>query len=145
MRRSECPISNALDHLGDKWSLLLIRDLAFTDKRSYNALLKASEGIATNVLSNRLSSLEASGIVSRSRDPNDGRKHIYCLTEAGIDLIPLLIDMMLWSEKHDPEGLDIPGEFLDKIRQNRQGVIEQIQQNLRAKQECGPKVTLQTN
>ena len=77
MRRSNCPISNVLDHVGDRWSLLVIRDLAFFGKRSYSALQNSAEGIATNVLSSRLKSLEKSGIIARQADPADGRRHVF--------------------------------------------------------------------
>ena len=91
VNRSDCPISNALEHLGDRWSLLVIRDIAFFGKRTYNELLESAEGIATNILSSRLRNLEASNIIEKQLDPSDRRRHIFSLTESGKDLLPILI------------------------------------------------------
>ena len=82
-RRSDCPISFALDLFGDRWSLLVVRDLGLKGKRSFSELAASEEGIATNVLSDRLARLEEAGIILKSRDPNDGRRYVYRLTEAG--------------------------------------------------------------
>jgi len=124
MTRSNCPISSALDHLGDKWSLLIIRDIALFGKNSYSALQDSAEGIATNILSSRLSSLEHSGVLIKQRDPNDGRRQIYTLTEAGKDLLPILIDMIVWSAKHNPKGLDLPEDLIQKAKTDREGLLE---------------------
>ena len=126
MSRSDCPISNALDHLGDRWSLLVIRDIAFFGKRTYNELLQSSEGIATNILSSRLKSLEASSIIRRQPDPSDRRRHIYSLTESGKDLVPVLIEMILWSAKHYSDTLDIPTELVQKANEDRAALLEQL-------------------
>ena len=126
MNRSDCPISNALDYLGDKWSLLVIRDIAFFNKRSYNQLLESSEGIATNILSSRLKNLEASKIIKREVNPTDRRRHIYSLTESGMDLIPILIEMILWSAKYYSDTLDIPIELVQKAKEDRGALINQV-------------------
>jgi len=127
MIRSNCPISSALDHVGDRWSLLIIRDIALMGKKSYGELLASAEGIATNILSSRLNSLEASGVLVKEKDPTDGRRHIYKVTQAGKDLIPILVDMILWSAHHNPEGLDIPEELVKSAMSNRDGLIAQLQ------------------
>lgn len=126
MNRSDCPISNALDYLGDKWSLLVIRDIAFFNKRSYNQLLESSEGIATNILSSRLKNLEASNIIKREVNPTDRRRQIYSLTESGKDLIPILIEMILWSAKYYSDTLDIPIELVQKAKEDRGALINQL-------------------
>lgn len=126
MNRSDCPISNALDYLGDKWSLLVIRDIAFFNKRSYNQLLESSEGIATNILSSRLKNLEASNIIKREVNPTDRRRHIYSLTESGMDLIPILIEMILWSAKYYSDTLEIPIELVQKAKEDRGALINQL-------------------
>ena len=126
MNRSDCPISNALDHLGDKWSLLVIRDIAFFGKRAYNELLHSSEGIATNILSSRLKSLEASCIIKKTPDPSDRRRQIYSLTESGKDLIPVMLEMILWSAKHYSDTLDIPTELVQKANEDRDALINQL-------------------
>lgn len=131
MRRSECPISYALDHLGDKWSLLLLRDLAFYGKKSYGELQNSKEGIATNILSNRLNSLEKTGFIAKQKDPNDGRKLIYLLTEKGIDTIPVMIEMMLWSHQYSPDALAIPEQFLARLKNEKSVFISELTSNLK--------------
>ena len=133
MNRSDCPISNVLDHLGDRWSLLVIRDIAFFGKRAYNELLESSEGIATNILSNRLRNLEASNIIKRKPDPSDRRRHIYSLTESGKDLLPILIEMILWSAKHYSDTLDIPNDLVQKAKDDRDALIRQLMDQIAAR------------
>ncbi|MBS1508515.1 MAG: helix-turn-helix transcriptional regulator [Bacteroidetes bacterium] len=98
--RSTCPISTMLDITGDKWSLLIVRDLAFKGKNTYGDFLKAGEGIATNVLADKLTQLEIGGIVTKERHPQSKAKVLYRLTKKGIDLIPALVEIILWSEKY---------------------------------------------
>ena len=126
MNRSDCPISNALDHLGDRWSLLVIRDIAFFGKKTYSELLESSEGIATNILSSRLKNLEAGNIIKRKPNPSDRRRHIYSLTESGKDLLPILIEMILWSAKHYSDMLDIPSDLVQKAKEDRDALISQL-------------------
>ena len=133
MTRSDCPISNCLDYLGDKWSLLVIRDIAFFNKRSYNELLESSEGIATNILSSRLKNLEASNIIKREPNPSDRRRHIYSLTESGKDLLPILIEMILWSAKHYSDTLDIPVDLVQKAKEDRETLINQLMDQISAR------------
>jgi DNA-binding HxlR family transcriptional regulator len=102
--RSHCPINFGLETFGDKWSLLVLRDIIFRGKRTYGEFLKSEEGFATNILAARLEHLEAEGILKKETDPVDGRKSSYLLTEKGLDLIPLLFEMMLWSSKYDPKS-----------------------------------------
>ena len=126
MNRSDCPISNALDYVGDRWSLLVIRDIAFFGKRSYNSLLESAEGIATNILSSRLNTLEENKIIIKQRDPADGRRHLYSLTESGKDLLPILIEMILWSARHHPENLDIPVDIVKMAKQDRDALLSRL-------------------
>jgi DNA-binding HxlR family transcriptional regulator len=100
--RSHCPVNYALEIFGDKWSLLVVRDIVFAGKRSYGEFLRSEEGFATNILASRLAYLEEQGIVSKTPDPADRRKDLYSLTEKGLDLIPILLSMIAWSAKHDP-------------------------------------------
>ena len=101
-RRSDCPISYALDLFGDKWTLLIMRDMVFKRKRRYGDFAGSEERIATNILADRLARLEFEGLVTRRADPDNGRQVIYGLTAKALDLIPTLIEMILWSAKHDP-------------------------------------------
>ena len=130
MNRSDCPISSALDHLGDRWSLLIIRDIAFSGKRSYSALLESPEGIATNILSNRLNCLEKSKVIEKKRDPEDGRRQIYSLTKSGLDLLPILVEMIVWSATHNPEHLSIPEDLVAMATSDRDTLIENMRKGI---------------
>lgn len=99
-KRSDCPISNSLDIWGDKWSLLLIRDLMLNKKCTYKDFLNAEEGIATNILSARLATLEDNEIIEKVDNPGTKTRVFYKLTAKGIDLYPVLVEIMLWAEKY---------------------------------------------
>lgn len=99
--RSHCPVNYGLEAFGDRWALLILRDIVFRGKRTYGEFLKSKEGFATNILASRLDYLIEVGILQREGDETDGRKDIYSLTEKGLDLIPLLFEMVLWSAKYD--------------------------------------------
>ena len=103
-RRSECPLNASVEMLGDRWSLLIIRDMMLRGFRTYKEFLECYEGIATNILADRLRKLVAYGILSTELDPSDGRKVIYLLTEKGIDLAPVLTEMVLWAAAHEDTG-----------------------------------------
>jgi len=87
--------------LGDRWSLLIIRDMMLLGRRTFKEFLGSYEGIATNILADRLRRLEAYGIISTEPDPSDGRKLLYTLTPKGIDLAPVLTEMVLWAGRHE--------------------------------------------
>ena len=103
-RRSGCPLNASVEILGDRWSLLIIRDMMLRGSRAYKEFLESYEGIATNILADRLGKLEAHGIVTAERDPSDGRKLIYLLTAKGIGLAPVLTEMVLWAAAHEDTG-----------------------------------------
>ena len=121
-RRSPCPISFSLDLLGDRWTLLILRDMILGSGRHFRDFVDSEEGIATNILADRLERLERNGIVRRMPDPNDRRRHVYLPTERGLDLIPVLLELIVWGGKHDPETPVTP-EFLRRIREDRDAVI----------------------
>ncbi len=102
-RRSDCPINFALEMFGDRWSLLIIRDIVYFGKQTYGEFLDADEGIATNILANRLAQLEEKGILTKTPSETDKRKEVYALTDKGLDLIPILLEMANWSARHDPD------------------------------------------
>ena len=102
IKRSSCPVSCALDILGDKWTLLVIRDIMFMRKQYFGDFLMSPEKIASNVFARRLRKLEESNIVSRQRDPGNARRVIYTLTEKGHDLSPAILELLRWGSKHDP-------------------------------------------
>lgn len=125
LRRSACPISYFLDFLGDKWALLVVRDLMFMGKRRYGEFLASPEGIATNILADRLAKLEAAGIVRKSDDPKGGSKGSYALTEKGLDLIPAMVELAAWGAKHDP-NTGAPKSFVRRMKRDREGLISEI-------------------
>ena len=102
--RSHCPVNCALEAFGDRWALLILRDIIFRGKRTYGEFLKSEEGFATNILASRLGHLTAVGILQLDEDENDARKGFYTLTEKGLDLIPLIFEMTLWSAKYDDDS-----------------------------------------
>lgn len=116
-RRSGCPVSIGLEMIGDSWSLLIVRDLLFGGPRAFNDFLASGEGIASNILADRLQKLEAAGILTRQQNPRDARRFTYRLTEMGIDLAPLLIDLILWSARY--ARTDAPAATLRRMRTHR--------------------------
>jgi DNA-binding HxlR family transcriptional regulator len=102
--RSHCPVNFGLEAFGDRWALLIVRDIVFRGKRTFGQFLQSEEGFATNILSSRLDHLITQGILQKDGDAADGRRGVYTLTEKGLDLIPLVFEMVLWSAKHDPES-----------------------------------------
>lgn len=130
--RSDCPINYLLEIVGDKWSLIIIRDIMLDGKKSYGELLDSDEKIATNILAKRLAMLEEWDILTKERDPKNGKKFIYHLTEKGLDLLPLFVEMVFWSEKHAP--LPIPEdrkELVTLAHKDREAFIEDAKERLR--------------
>jgi DNA-binding HxlR family transcriptional regulator len=103
-RRSGCPLNASVEVLGDRWSLLIIRDMMLQGSSTYKTFMECYEGIATNILADRLRKLVAYGIITTKPDPSDGRKVIYLLTKKGIDLAPVLTEMVLWASAHEKTG-----------------------------------------
>jgi DNA-binding HxlR family transcriptional regulator len=126
-RRSSCPINVSLEIFGDRWSLLIIRDLILRSYRTYKEFLSSDEGIATNILAERLQRLEAAGIITTTRDAEDGRKVLYRLTKKGIDLAPILVELVLWSAQHEETGA--PPAAIRKMRAKREQFLAEIRRN----------------
>jgi DNA-binding HxlR family transcriptional regulator len=124
-RRSDCPISHALDVFGDRWSLLIIRDMLLKQRRRFGQFAGAEEGISTNILAERLARLEAEGLVTKRPDPENGRQFVYSLTSKGLDLAPVLIEMVVWSAKHDPRTAADPA-FVRKARRAREQLVRDV-------------------
>lgn len=99
-RRSDCPLNTTLEVLGDRWSLLIVRDLMFKGRTTYKDFLAGGEGIATNVLADRLRRLEAEGLIEKGRDAADARRLIYRLAAKGLALAPVLVEMIVWGARH---------------------------------------------
>ena len=120
-RRSGCPLSVSLDVLGDRWSLLIVRDLMVRGLRTFKEFEESGEGIATNILADRLQKLEAYGILTAEVDEKDGRRLNYRLTEKGIDLAPVLLELLIWAARHEETGA--PCAFVVEMEKNREAVI----------------------
>ena len=103
-RRSGCPLNASVEMLGDRWSLLIIRDMMLQGSHTYKEFLECYEGIATNILADRLRKLQSYGIIVAQPDPKDARKITYLLTAKGIDLAPVLTEMVLWAAAHEDTG-----------------------------------------
>ncbi len=125
--RSHCPIAFALEIFGDRWTLLVLRDLLLRAKSRYNEFLASEEGIATNVLAERLRRLEEEGLVTKSRPLGGGRQFVYRPTARALDLLPVLLEISCWSAKYDPLTA-APPAVMRRIRKNRESFIRQIRQ-----------------
>lgn len=114
--RSGCPINLSLEVFGDKWSLLILRDMIFGGKRHFRELLRSEEGIATNILADRLKRLTEEGMLTKADDPSHKQKAIYSLTEATIALVPIMAHLGAWGRRYLPvtEELSIRAELLEE-------------------------------
>jgi DNA-binding HxlR family transcriptional regulator len=121
--RSGCPVNISLEVFGDRWSLLIVRDLMVRGFHTFRDFEHAGEGIATNILADRLRRLCRAGIVQAERDPADGRQKEYRLTEKGIDLAPVLLELLIWGAKHEKTGA--PSEVISQMAQNRDALLEE--------------------
>lgn len=126
-KRSECPISCSLDIFGDKWSLLIIRDMMFFNKSTYGDFLKSAEGIATNILASRLQGLEENKLIEKLEHPESKAKVLYKLTQKGIDLLPIIVEIHLWAEKY----FDIPVALKGLLKEAKKGKDEFIKATTR--------------
>jgi DNA-binding HxlR family transcriptional regulator len=125
VKRSLCPLNASVEILGDRWSLLIIRDMMLRGARSYKEFLKCDEGIATNILADRLRKLVAYGIITTELDPSDGRKVIYFLTAKGMDLAPVLTEMVLWAAAYEETGNQA---LVRQLRGDRENFLAAIRQ-----------------
>jgi len=122
--RSDCPVSCSLDVFGDKWSLLIIRDVMLRGKVSYSEFLESEEKISTNILANRLNVLEAESILKKDVSPINKSRFIYSLTQKGADLLPIVIEIMDWGAKYN---VNCPRKELGrKIQKNKAAVIKEL-------------------
>lgn len=127
--RSGCPVSRSLEIFGDRWSLLIIRDLMIRGVRHFNEFLQSGEGIASNILADRLRKLEQAGIVLAEAAESDGRRVDYRLTEKGIDLAPVLFELLLWGGQHDVDGT--PSPVIEKMRHHRAAILAEVRRRWR--------------
>jgi DNA-binding HxlR family transcriptional regulator len=130
-RRSDCPINFALETFGDMWSLLIIRDIVYFGKKTYGDFLASDEGIATNILASRLLHLEQKGILIKKPYTPDKRKEVYLLTEKGLDLIPILLEMAGWSAQNDPQT-SAPQAWIALVKADKEKMISLIRETVRS-------------
>ena len=114
-------MSISLEQFGDRWSLLVIRDLMVRGLRTFKEFQEAGEGIATNILADRLKKLEAAGIVTAETAEGDARRVLYRLTEKGIDLAPVLLELLIWGARHEPTAA--PSALIEAMAKNREQVL----------------------
>jgi DNA-binding HxlR family transcriptional regulator len=123
-RRSACPVSISLERFGDRWSLLIIRDMMVRGYRAFKQFQESGEGIASNILAERLRKLQEADILTAETDESDGRKINYRLTEKGIDLAPVMLELLIWSARH--EDTAAPCVLIDNMEQNRAAVLSEV-------------------
>jgi DNA-binding HxlR family transcriptional regulator len=128
-RRSGCPVSVSLETFGDRWSLLIIRDLMVRGYRTFKEFREAGEGIATNILTDRLRKLEEAGIIRAEMEKTDGRKVNYRLTEKGIGLAPVLLELLIWGARH--EETEAPCAVIAQMEKNRKKVLSEVRRRWR--------------
>jgi DNA-binding HxlR family transcriptional regulator len=129
----KCPITFALDMFGDKWSLIILRDIVFKGKKHYREFLDAPEKISTNILASRLKKMETEGLLKKTQDTQNLSRFVYRLTDKGKDLLPLLLEMIEWSVKYNPQA-DLPDNIisgapprlLERLYEDREALIDEI-------------------
>jgi len=128
-RRSGCPVSISLEVFGDRWSLLIIRDLMVRGFRTFKEFQESGEGIATNILTDRLRKLETSGIITAQVEQADRRSVNYRLTEKGIDLAPVLLELLIWGARHEEAAA--PCALIAEMAKNREAVLAETRRRWR--------------
>ncbi|HKD84803.1 MAG TPA: helix-turn-helix domain-containing protein [Terriglobales bacterium] len=128
-RRSGCPVSVSLEIVGDRWSLLIIRDMMVRGYRSFKDFQESGEGIASNILSDRLRKLQIAGILDAEADTRDGRRVNYRLTEKGIDLAPVVLELLIWGARHEPTGA--PCGLIDRLEKHRKQLLAEVRKRWR--------------
>jgi DNA-binding HxlR family transcriptional regulator len=127
--RSGCPVNICLEVFGDRWSLLIVRDLMVRGYHTFKEFQESGEGIASNILADRLQRLEASGIITAEAERTDGRRVNYWLTQKGIDLAPVLLDLLIWGARHEPG--DASCALILKMEKNREEILAEVERRWR--------------
>jgi len=127
--RSNCPINYLLELFGDKWTLLVIRDLMFKEKRYFGEFLQSDEKISTNILANRLQSLEAHGVITKKMDEKNRSKIIYSLTAKGKDMLPIMLEVTQWSSRYDALT-NTPADFQQALKNDKAGLTSTLKKGL---------------
>jgi len=129
--RSGCPVSVSLEVFGDRWSLLVVRDLMIRGYRTFKDFLQSGEGIASNILADRLQRLEKSGVLYSEAEASDGRRVNYRLTEKGIELAPVLLEMLIWGSRHEECGASCA--FADLMERDRESILAETRRRWEAR------------
>jgi DNA-binding HxlR family transcriptional regulator len=127
--KSHCPINFSLETFGDSWSMLIVRDIVYFGKKTYGEFLDSDEGISSNILASRLVHLEQKGILVKKPHDIDKRKEVYLLTEKGLNLIPVLLEMAGWGAQHNPET-DVPQGWIAAVQADRELMIKLIRETV---------------
>lgn len=128
--KSRCPINFSLETIGDNWSMLIVRDIVYFGKRTFNEFLHSEEGISSNILAARLAHLEQMNVLIKNPHPTDKRKEVYGLTEKGLDLIPILLELANWGFKHD-EKTEAPQSWFDAIQADKVKVVDLVRETVK--------------
>jgi len=135
--RCECPITSALDILGDKWMLVIIKQMLTEDKKTFKDFTESDEAIATGILSSKLKCLEELGIITKAQIPNNKKSHLYLLTAKGLALTPIIVELSIWSDENvrelNPIMRDSPEIAI--MKSNKDAFIQMIKNNYKAKTE----------
>ena len=137
VQSARCPITSALDVFGDKWSLVILRDIFFKGKNHYREFLASPEGISTNILASRLKKLEREGLVNKRLDEANLSSYLYTLTDKGKNLLPLLLEIVKWSSRYNPQsGISdsiisgAPARLLERLEEDRELLVTEILDSL---------------
>lgn len=131
-KRSGCPVSFSLDFLGDKWTLLILRDMVIHGKATYGDFLESEEKIATNILADRLSTLEQYGFITKKVSSEKKNKFLFSMTEKGTELVPVIMELSIWGSKYNPPG---DKELLKALQDDKTGTILRYQEKLKPRTE----------
>lgn len=130
--RSACPVSYALDLMGDKWSLLIVRDMIFFRKKTFKEFTESNEGIATNILSSRLKFLEELNIITKEQSPTNKKVNHYLLTENGIALTPMITELLIWGHNHSKDINPKKSNFnFNNVKNSKDEYIEKTKKKYR--------------
>lgn len=135
--RCNCPITSAIDLMGDKWSLVVVKNMLLYDQKTFKELSEASENIATNILSSRLKSLEQNGFISKTKPANNKKTNIYLLTEKGLSLIPIIVELAIWGDAniHITASQEAQNGQIHEINNDKEFFIKNLKKSYREKHE----------
>jgi DNA-binding HxlR family transcriptional regulator len=129
--RCDCPVTSAIDVLGDKWMLVIVKQMILDHSQTFKDFIESSEGIATNILSTKLKMLEEIGVVKKSKLPHNKKTNLYHLTESGLALIPVISELILWSDGHlrGIHPIIQEGEGMIQLRSNKQAFLQYLEES----------------